>query len=49
MHSTPGLGPRVGSVTYRVLCDVPVLILALPPGLTGKMSSMTAGAMLAVS
>ena len=43
MHSTPGMGPRVGTVTYRMLCEAPVLMLALPPGLTGKLSTITAG------
>jgi nucleotide-binding universal stress UspA family protein len=46
MHSTPGLGARVGSVTHRVLSEVSVLILALPPALTGKLSSVTTGEML---
>ena len=31
LHSSPVLGPRMGSVTYRVLCLAPVLVLALPP------------------
>jgi nucleotide-binding universal stress UspA family protein len=31
LHGSPLLGPRMGSVTYRVLCLSPVLVLALPP------------------
>jgi nucleotide-binding universal stress UspA family protein len=31
LHSSPLLGPRMGSVTYRVLCLSPTLTLALPP------------------
>jgi universal stress protein A len=31
LHGSPVLGPRMGSVTYRVLCLAPVLVLALPP------------------
>ena len=31
LHASPLLGPRMGSVTYRVLCLVPALVLALPP------------------
>jgi nucleotide-binding universal stress UspA family protein len=31
LHSSPVLGPRMGSVTYRVLCLAPRLTLALPP------------------
>jgi nucleotide-binding universal stress UspA family protein len=30
LHSSPVLGPRMGSVTYRVLCLSPTLTLALP-------------------
>jgi len=33
LHSSPLLGPRMGSVTYRVLCVAHRLVLALPPGL----------------
>lgn len=32
LHSSPLLGPRMGSVTYRVLCVAHRLVLALPPG-----------------
>lgn len=31
LHGSPMLGPRMGSVTYRILCLVPALVLALPP------------------
>jgi len=31
LHGSPFLGPRMGSVTYRILCLVPSLILAVPP------------------
>ena len=31
LHASPRSGPRMGSVTYRVLCLAPTLVLALPP------------------
>jgi nucleotide-binding universal stress UspA family protein len=31
LHGSPLLGPRMGSVTYRVLCLAPTLVVALPP------------------
>jgi nucleotide-binding universal stress UspA family protein len=31
LHGMPTLGPRMGSVTYRMLCLTPTLVLALPP------------------
>ena len=31
LHSSPLVGPRMGSVTYRVLCLAHTLVLALPP------------------
>jgi nucleotide-binding universal stress UspA family protein len=31
LHSSGVLGPRMGSVTYRVLCSADTLVLALPP------------------
>jgi nucleotide-binding universal stress UspA family protein len=31
LHSAGPLGPRMGSVTYRVLCQTNALVLALPP------------------
>jgi nucleotide-binding universal stress UspA family protein len=31
LHGSPLTGPRMGSVTYRLLCLAPMLVLALPP------------------
>jgi nucleotide-binding universal stress UspA family protein len=31
LHASAIAGPRMGSVTYRVLCLAHVLVLALPP------------------
>ena len=31
LHGSPLLGPRMGSVTYRILCLSPAVVLALPP------------------
>jgi nucleotide-binding universal stress UspA family protein len=31
LHSSGPLGPRMGSVTYRVVCQTDALVLALPP------------------
>lgn len=31
LHGSPLLGPRMGSVTYRLLCLCPILVLTLPP------------------
>lgn len=31
LHGSPHSGPRMGSVTYRLLCLTPSLVLALPP------------------
>jgi nucleotide-binding universal stress UspA family protein len=33
LHATAANGPRMGSITYRVLCQIPALVLALPPGI----------------
>ncbi len=30
LHASPLAGPRMGSVTYRVMCTTPTLILAMP-------------------
>ena len=38
LHSAGASGPRMGSVTYRVLCQVPALIVALPPGVDKMVS-----------
>jgi len=35
LHGSPLLGPRMGSVTYRLLCLSPTLVLALPPQADG--------------
>jgi nucleotide-binding universal stress UspA family protein len=34
LHASSLLGPRMGSVTYRVLCLTSTLVLALPPGMS---------------
>ena len=31
LHGSPTRGPRMGSVTYRMLCLTPTLVLAVPP------------------
>jgi hypothetical protein len=31
LHGSPLAGPRMGSVTYRMLCLSSTLVLALPP------------------
>jgi nucleotide-binding universal stress UspA family protein len=31
LHSSVGGGPRMGTVTYRLLCETPVLVIAWPP------------------
>jgi hypothetical protein len=31
LHGLPPFGPRMGSVTYRMLGVTPTLVLALPP------------------
>ena len=41
LHSADGLGPRIGSITYRVLCEGPALVLALPPALAAPAASRT--------
>ena len=33
LHGSPLLGPRMGSVTYRLLCLTHGLVLALPPAI----------------
>jgi nucleotide-binding universal stress UspA family protein len=35
LHDTTGLGPRMGSVAYRVLCRTQSPVLALPPAARG--------------
>jgi nucleotide-binding universal stress UspA family protein len=34
LHGSPLLGPRMGSVTYRLLCLSSAVVLALPPNVT---------------
>ena len=41
LHGSPLLGPRMGSVTYRMLCLVNTLVLALPPD---RIEALGAGA-----
>jgi len=38
LHASSLLGPRMGSVTYRVLCLTSTLVLALPPGIAAARS-----------
>jgi nucleotide-binding universal stress UspA family protein len=48
LHASPKSGPRMGSVTYRVLCLAPTLVLALPPtavpGAKAELASTSASA-----
>lgn len=44
LHSSGILGPRMGSVTYRVLCLTRALVLAIPPKLTESSEPRTKGA-----
>ena len=37
LHSSPAAGPRMGSVTHRVLCQHPRLLLALPPAVDRRL------------
>ena len=39
LHGSPLLGPRMGSVTYRLLCLSPALVLAVPPKIGESASS----------
>jgi nucleotide-binding universal stress UspA family protein len=39
LHASPLLGPRMGSVTYRMLCLSPTLVLALPPDCISELSA----------
>lgn len=47
LHGSPMLGPRMGSVTYRVLCLAHALILALPPSTMSGGAHVTTDAMAA--
>jgi len=42
LHGSPLLGPRMGSVTYRMLCLSPTLVLALPPDRVDALSAAVA-------
>jgi len=44
LHGSPMLGPRMGSVTYRILCLAPALVLALPPTAAAVEPEAEAGA-----
>jgi nucleotide-binding universal stress UspA family protein len=37
LHASSLLGPRMGSVTYRVVCLTSTLVLALPPGISAAL------------
>jgi universal stress protein A len=43
LHSSPVLGPRMGSVTYRVLCLAHRLVLAIPPLPVGAAQQTSTG------
>ena len=49
LHGSPFLGPRIGSVTYRILCLSPTLLLALPPKVTAPARQRTAASLFPVS
>lgn len=36
LHGTPGICGRMGTVTYRVLCQAPALVVAWPPAPEGR-------------
>ena len=42
LHSNGVLGPRMGSVTYRVLCTTEAFVLALPPRAAAATTSVAA-------
>jgi nucleotide-binding universal stress UspA family protein len=44
LHASAVHGPRMGSVTYRVLCLTSSLVLAFPPRMTAKPSQASASA-----
>ena len=48
LHGSPMTGPRMGSVTYRLLCLLSAPVLALPPELVPA-STTTAKAMAAIT
>lgn len=48
LHGSPLMGPRMGSVTYRMLCLTPTLVLALPPRDSHTVREAEAGEMAVV-
>jgi nucleotide-binding universal stress UspA family protein len=44
LHGSPLMGPRMGSVTYRMLCLSPTLVLALPPERVDALSAVASRA-----
>jgi nucleotide-binding universal stress UspA family protein len=44
LHGSPVTGPRMGSVTYRMLCLLHTAVLALPPGRVEALSATAARA-----
>jgi nucleotide-binding universal stress UspA family protein len=44
LHSSGPFGPRMGSVTYRVLCQTDALVLAVPPHAVKASPTLTRGA-----
>ena len=36
LHSSQDTGRRIGSVTYRLLCQAPAVVVALPPTLPAR-------------
>jgi nucleotide-binding universal stress UspA family protein len=46
LHGSTLLGPRMGSVTYRVLCLSPTLVLAIPPSRTASHPHALSGTFL---
>jgi nucleotide-binding universal stress UspA family protein len=40
LHGSPLSGPRMGSVTYRVLCLAQTLVLAIPPAHAGETAAV---------
>ena len=49
LHGSPLMGPRMGSVTYRMLCLSKALVLALPPERVEALSAGAARAVAAIS
>jgi nucleotide-binding universal stress UspA family protein len=49
LHGSPLMGPRMGSVTYRMLCLSPTLVLALPPGRVDALSAAASKAIAEIA